>query len=261
MTAFKNSAIAIIMVSMAVLLSSFKDGTKRNYYQFKIYTLETEEQEARMDQFLKKAYLPALHRAGIEKVGVFKPIDKPEDDMNYLMVFIPLQNMHQVEELGKQLSEDKVYQKEGKDYIQAPYDQAPYQRIESILLKAFEAMPEYGVPEFDTPRSERVYELRSYESATEQLHERKVEMFNKGESELFINLGFQPIFFGDVISGADMPNLMYLTTHANVEAQEKNWNAFRVHPDWLRMKAMERYLNTVSNSTKYYLYPTDYSDF
>jgi hypothetical protein len=246
---------------MVVLLSSFKDNNKRDYYQFKIYTLETEEQEARMDQFLETAYLPALHRAGIEKVGVFKPIEKPADAMNYMMVFIPLHNLHQVEELAKKLSQDMAYQEQGKDYIQAPYDQAPYFRIESILLKAFKAMPEYGVPEFDTPRSERVYELRSYESATEQIHERKVEMFNKGESELFINLGFQPIFFGDVISGAHMPNLMYLTTHASVEAQEKNWEAFRTHPDWVKMKELERYLNTVSNTTKYLMYPTGYSDF
>jgi len=261
MTAFKNSAIAILMVTMAVLFSSFKENNKRDYYQLKIYTLETEGQEARMDRFLEKAYLPALHRAGIKEVGVFKPIEKPADEMNYMMVFIPLQNLHQVEKLGEKLSADMVYQEEGRDYIQAAHDQPPYARIESILLKAFEATPEYGVPEFETPRSGRVYELRSYEGATEQLYERKVEMFNKGESELFINLGFQPIFFGEVISGAHMPNLMYLTTHATSEAQEKNWDAFRIHPDWLKMKEIERYLNTVSGSTKYLMYPTAYSDF
>lgn len=261
MTAFKKSAITILMLTIVVLLSSFKDNNKRDYYQLKIYTLETEEQEARMDQFLEQAYLPALHRAGIKKVGVFKPIEKPVDAANYMMVFIPINNLQQVEELGGKLAADKVYLEQGKNYIQSSHDPAPYARIESILLKAFESMPEYGVPEFDTPRSERVYELRSYEGATEQLYERKVEMFNKGESKLFKDLGFQPIFFGEVISGAHMPNLMYLTTHASVKAQEKNWEAFRIHPEWLKMKELDRYQNTVSNSTKYYLYPTNYSDF
>lgn len=260
MTNFKKSGIAILIVTLIVVLSSFKGDNHRDYYQFKIYTLETAKQEASMDKFLEEAYLPALHRAGIEKVGVFKPREKPADAKNYMMVFIPLHNLNQVEELAEKLSADKVYQKQGKDYIQAPHDQAPYARIESILLKAFESMPEYGVPEFDTPTSERVYELRSYEGATELLYERKVEMFNKGESKLFINLGFQPIFFGEVISGAHMPNLMYLTTHANTAAQEKNWDAFRVHPDWLKMKELDRYKNTVSSSTKYMMYPTSYSD-
>ena len=74
---------------------------------------------------------------------------------------------------------------------------------------------------------DRIYELRSYQSATEKLYQRKVAMFNEGEAEIFIRLGFQPVFFGEVLSGGDMPRLVYMTTHASSEAQEQNWNAFR----------------------------------
>ena len=81
-----------------------------------------------------------------------------------------------------------------------------------------------------------------------------------GESKIFMDLGFQPVFFGEVISGPDMPNLMYLTTFENSASQEEHWNAFRNHPDWAILKADEQYLNTVSHTDKFYLHPTDYSD-
>jgi len=86
-------------------------------------------------------------------------------------------------------------------------------------------------------------------------------MFDTGESELFINLGFQPVFFASVVAGANMPNLMYLTCHANEEAQEENWNKFRESDDWLKMKSIKEFENTVSKSTKWYLYPAAYSDY
>ena len=85
-------------------------------------------------------------------------------------------------------------------------------------------------------------------------------MFNAGgESKIFIDLGFQPIFFGEVISGPSMPNLMYLTTFENKTSHETRWNAFRNSPDWLLLKGDKQYDNTVSKNEKLYLYPTDYS--
>lgn len=118
-----------------------------------------------------------------------------------------------------------------------------------------------ATPELTSPRSERVYELRSYEGATEKLYNLKVEMFNEGESALFQELGFNPVFFGEVLSSAHMPHLMYMTTHADTTAQQKNWDVFRSHPDWQVMKELDRYQNTVSGITKYLLYPTEYSDY
>ena len=58
-----------------------------------------------------------------------------------------------------------------------------------------------------------------------------------------------------------MPHLMYLTTHADTAAQAENWDAFVNHPEWDRMKNLERYQNTVSKITRHQLYPTEYSDY
>jgi hypothetical protein len=58
-----------------------------------------------------------------------------------------------------------------------------------------------------------------------------------------------------------MPHLMYMTAHADTAAQADNWDAFVNHPEWDRMKNLERYQNTVSNITRYQLYPAEYSDY
>ena len=122
-------------------------------------------------------------------------------------------------------------------------------------------MPQFAIPQLSSDPSQRVYEFRSYEGATEQLYERKVEMFNDaGEVALFQELEFNPVFFGEVLSSAHMPHLIYLTTYSDTTSQMEHWDAFRQHPDWLEMKELDRYQNTVSRITKYLMYPTGYSD-
>lgn len=262
-----KTIVVLISTAFLLLITSCKTTTSteimelRDYYQIKTYQIDSGDQESRLDAYLEKAYLPALHRAGIESVGVFKPIEGENEDLKIIMVFIPLRSLQEFGELDGILAGDETYQTDGKDYIEASHDNPPYARIESILLKSFSAMPQFAIPELSSPTSQRVYELRSYEGATEQLYERKVEMFNEaGEVALFKELEFNPVFFGEVISSAHMPHLMYMTTFSDTLSQQECWNAFRVHPDWLEMKELERYQNTVSHITRYLMYPTDYSD-
>lgn len=251
----------LLAVAMIGFTTSSYTSEARDYYQVKIYRIDKDSQETLLDQYLQTAYLPALHRLGIEKVGVFKPIEGKNGEERFVMVFIPFTSLTEFEQLETKLSKDKEYLQKGKDYIEAPHDAPPYNRIESILMKSFKSMPHFAVPELDSKPSERVYEFRSYEGATEQLYERKVEMFNDaGEVELFKKLDFNPVFFAEVISSAHMPHLIYMTTFSDEDSQQARWDAFRVHPDWEKMKVMDRYQNTVSSITKYLMYPTDYSD-
>jgi NIPSNAP len=237
------------------------EQSQRDYYQLKIYNYESPDQEAMLDEYFQDALLPALHRAGIEHVGVLKPIEDLNETSDYMVVITPFKSLDQIENLPGVLSEDSVYMQSGRAYIDAPFDHPPYTRIESYILRAMSSFPELITPELTTSRAERVYELRSYQSATEKLHELKVEMFNEGESALFQELNFNPVFFSDVLSSAHMPHLMYMVAHADTTAQNKNWDAFGNHPEWLRMRDMERYQNTVSHITVYMLYPTEYSDY
>lgn len=240
---------------------SENETTETDYFQLKIYSYETVEQEAVLDVYFREALLPALHRSGIENVGVFKPIDGLNERTDFLMVVTPFQSLKEFEQLPEHLAKDTEYQQSASPYINAAHDKSPYSRIESMILRSFSATPQLVLPELNTPRSERVYEFRSYEAATEKLYNLKVEMFNEGESALFQELKFNPVFFCEVLSSAHMPHLIYMTTHADTTAQKANWDAFVSHPEWDRMKNMERYQNTVSSITKYLLYPTEYSDY
>ncbi len=134
--------------------------------------------------------------------------------------------------------------------------------LETILLHAFDYMPESRIPDLDSSPEERIYELRSYESYTEHILANKIQMFNEGgEVSLFEKLEFNAVFYAEVISGSHMPNLMYMTSFANMESREEHWAAFRDHPDWTRIKSMEEYQNNVSHIDRIMLHHTAYSDF
>lgn len=253
--------IRVIAVLSVVILSSFSSKPERENYQLKIFTLENSAQEMQMDSYLEKALIPALHKVGIDKVGVFKTIEGKNDGQKLIVLFVPLNSISQFNEIQKNIDELKTYQEAAKDYINAPYDNPPYQRFESILLESFSGYPKNQIPKLNSEKSDRVYELRSYESATEKIHKQKVKMFNSGEIDVFTDLGFQPMFFARVISGSHMPNLMYMTCHENEEAQASNWKAFGEHPTWMKLKGMEEYKNTVSHIDKLLLYPAEYSDY
>lgn len=251
----------LLVMAVCILLPGGLKAQPVTFLQLRIYSIENESQEQRMDNFLKRAYLPALHRAGISKAGVFKPKDAEMAAGSMIYVLTPFQSLEQFEKLPGILSKDMQFQSEGKDYIEAVSDNPPYRRMENILLKAFKGMQEIGMPVQSTPVSERVYELRSYQGPTEAYFQRKVEMFNEGgEMNIFKELGFNPVFFGEVISGPSMPNLMYMTSFSNEASQKEHWTAFGNHPDWKALKEVEKYKDTVSNIDKIMLQPTEYSD-
>ena len=228
------------------------------YYQIKIYHIKTSSQEAVVDDYLQNAYLPALHRAGIPHIAVFKPLVRDTAEQ-LIYVFIPFKKAGDFFKLDATLTQDEQFQTAGKTYLGAVYNNPPYTRLESVLLKAFSAMPEPHVPNLSAPKSERVYELRSYESATENISLNKIGMFNADEISIFTNLNFNAVFYGQVISGSHMPNLMYLTTFNNKADRDKHWADFGA--EYKKISILPKYLNNVSKNVTLFVRPTDYSDF
>ena len=250
--------LAILII--ALTLSAAAKG--QDFYQIQVYRLKEKAQEQRVDNYLAKAYIPALHRAGIKSVGVFKPIPSDTASGKQIIVWLPFSSLEQMDKLRAALAKDVVYQTAGADFLNAPFNNVPFLRKESILLKAFPDAPACFIPAHKTKPSERIYELRSYEGPTENLFRQKVKMFNQGgEIKLFNSLDFNAVFYAEVISGSTMPNLMYLTTFSDMASHNAHWDAFRNHPDWKKLSALDEYKNTVSRSVIRLLYPTDYSDF
>jgi hypothetical protein len=160
------------------------------------------------------------------------------------------------------LENDAVYQNAGKAFLDAPYNNPPFVRYESILAKAFTNMPQFKVYKYSTPPSERIYEYRSYESATEAKALKKIQMFNEGgEIKIFEEAGSNAVFYAQVIMGSQRPRLIYMTTYADMKSHDEKWVAFRNHPEWKRISSLEEYKNTTSKTKPYLLHPTSYSDF
>lgn len=87
-------------------------------------------------------------------------------------------------------------------------------------------------------------------------------MFNAGgEVSLFESLGFNAIFYGEVVAGPQMPNLMYMTSFPSREVRDTLWASFFSSEKWKSLKADPNYQNNVSAVDIFFLYPTAYSDY
>ncbi len=267
-TALKKKYFSQVIIAMICLFTTVVAGAnpsapgKKQFFQFKVYHVKSNEQVKQVDQFLKAAYLPALHRAGLQNIGVLKPIANDTAAMKAIYVFIPFTSANEWAGLNERLKKDAVYQSAAKDFIVAASDHPPYERLESILMEAFAGQEQVMAPA--SQNAERVFELRSYESPTEELHRKKTGMFETGgEISIFDRLGFHPVFYARVISGTRMPNLMYMPVFDNMHVKDSLWDKFRNDPKWKEMSTAPENENKVSVShiDSIVMHSTEYSDF
>ncbi len=260
-----RSLFFVLTLSSAIIpgiLHAQNSQKSQEFYQISIYHFTNADQQKVIETYLKEAYLPALHKQQIKNIGVFSPIGNDTTADKRVYVIVPLQSLSQVVEAKPLLEADAEYQTRGKSYLQATYKSAPYNRIENILLQAFPMAPALIAPKLGGPKSDRVYELRSYESATENIFRNKVKMFNEGgEVDLFKRLDFNAIFYSSVIAGSHMPNLMYMTSFENMADREAHWKKFGSDPEWKKLSAMPEYQNNVSKIEITFLKSADYSDY
>ncbi len=255
-------------VALIVLAATFFQSwvpvkeTKREFYQLTVYHFITASQEKMIDNYLQNALVPALHKISIKNIGVFKDHSNDTITDKKLYVLTPISSIDQLVKINSKLSADKEYNLNGADYLNAVYTAPPYARMETIVLQAFALAPKLQLPNLTGARKDRVYELRSYESATEKIFQNKVHMFNEGdEIGLFKRLNFNATFYGEVVAGGKMPNLMYMTCHENKTVRDANWKAFVDDPYWKKLSGLPEYQHNVSHIDISFLYPTEYSDY
>lgn len=199
------------------------------------FIIETELQKKGLDAFLQEAAIPALNRLGIKPVGVFRP----SQGLSPVYVLLPYQSLESVATLHTQLAQDSDFVSSGADFLNAPSDAPAFKRIESSLMIAFRGMPRLERP-VESPG--RVFQLRTYESPSFRTGLKKIEMFNDaGEIRIFREVGLNPVFFGQTLVGAKLPNLTYMLAFKSVEERDAAWKRFVAHPDWKRLSAMPEY--------------------
>ena len=264
MSKFKPAYLILIIFIAGMLSQSWMPSakTEREFYQLTVYHFANALQEKVIDIYLQKALLPALHKINIKNVGVFKNHSNDTLADKTMYVLMPVRSLEEIMKISSKLNSDRNYQAAGAEYLDAIYTTAPYSRMETILLHAFSLAPELQLPKLTGLRNDRVYELRSYESATEKIFKNKVHMFNEGdEIGLFKRLNFNANFYAEVVAGSKKPNLMYMTCHENKTARDANWKNFVDDPYWKKLSSMPEYQHNVSHIDINFLYPTEYSDY
>ncbi|CAN5156855.1 hypothetical protein BH09BAC6_BH09BAC6_22500 [soil metagenome] len=226
------------------------------FYELRVYNLKNGEQQKLVEAYFKNAAIPALNRQGIKNVGVFT--EMAPAGQTKLFALIPYHSWNEFARLQDKLSADKVYQQQGAAYLSAPATEPAYERIESSLMQAFTHFPKIQAP----ANKPRIFELRRYEHATESAGKKKLEMFNDaGEVDIFVRLGFKPVFFSETLIGDHRPNLIYMITFDDMAAHDSHWKAFGSDPQWKKISAIPEYADAklVSHITSTMLIPAEFS--
>lgn len=242
-------AFAPLVMLLLATCCSAADPAKQ-VIQLRTYTLVDADAEEQLDAYLENALLPALKRQGIGPIGVLAPADAKEGEPPRVMLITPADSWETLLNAERLLDADSAYPEAAKDYLATPADQPLVKRITSELLVAFDAWPQTVVPEQKKAGADRLFELRTYESPTEEFGRLKVEMFNSGEIPIFLDSGIMPVFMGQAVVGDKLPNLTYLTVYDDADARGMAWKTFVEHADWQVLKEVKKYLGTVSKIHK-----------
>jgi len=132
-------------------------------------------------------------------------------------------------------------------------------RLDSSLLRAFDAMPAVEPSAAATAGTPRIYELRTYESHSNRAALNKLRMFNAGEVPIFRRAGLTPVFFGETLIGAGLPSLTYMLTFPDMLSRDSAWAAFGKDPEWKKLSGDPQYKDNVSAISDIILQPTAYS--
>ncbi len=214
------------------------------------YTMPLGRDQQRLHGFAEDVLVPAYNRLDVRPIGVFTVLYGQTAPTLY--VLLPHASMDAFSTSRARLFEDDAF----SAAVDTAMDEAHYVRYDSDLMRAFEGMPTVEVPDTSQPR---IFELRTYESHNLEKARRKIEMFDRGEIDIFRATNLTPVFFGETLVGERLPNLTYMITHPDMSARDAHWAAFVNHPDWKSMSGDPYYADTVSNISNVILRPTGYS--
>jgi len=200
------------------------------YLELKTWRLHnsSENQAARLAEYLEAGLMPALKQAGGALVGAFSNLIGP--DGPYYVSLSQFSSLAAFQESVEHLASDGAHQGELKKLSSA--SQFPFVRVESSLLRSFDILPSAVIADQDEKRPARIFELRTYESPSFFALARKVGMFNNGEAQIFERLQMRPVFFGETIVGPRQPNLTYMLSFDSLAARDSLWRAFGSDPAW-----------------------------
>ncbi len=253
-----SSTLAVGAYGSNLQAQSEPKTTGRQYYELRSYRMQSPQTKI-TEKYVAEALIPGLNRLGMTPIGAFNLYLGPETPTLY--VLIPSTSLDTLVNAEFQLAHDDEYRKAGEAFLKAPAKEPAFVRMESSLMIAFEGWPKLTVPPVTATHGSRVFQLRTYESPSMEDHRIKVEMFHKGEFDIFQKAGFWDVFFGDTLIGSRMPNLTYMIGFPDLAELNAKWKAFSTDPDWKKLSSSPAYSfePIVSDISNLILNPASYS--
>ncbi len=248
----KSVVAAGSVLAASSLRANSLSPNEKDFYELKVFQLTGGGAKNQLKKYYTEALIPLLSKTGAG-VGAFSEYGMEDPPRVYILHAYksPEDYLNTIQEMKT----DKNYLEAAGDYFSLPADRPVYERYETFLMEAFDAIPQWKQP----AKNRGLFELRTYESYNEDAGHRKVKMFNKEELPLFEKVGLHPVFFGQVLAGRYMPALTYMLWFKNMDERNANWDKFRVSEEWKTMRVKEEYANTVSKVKKKFLLPMDFS--
>ncbi|HEY3747136.1 MAG TPA: NIPSNAP family protein [Gemmatimonadaceae bacterium] len=253
---FLTAAAAATVLPAPRLVKRAQSST-RQFIELRRYHLLPGTKQRAFTGFVGDALIPAMNRAGITKVGAFTIVYG--ENAPSLLLVLPHATLDSVVSLRERLASDAAYARAGAAILEAPMSDPAFVRLDSSLLRAFDAMPGVEPSPVATAGTSRIYELRTYESHSNRAALNKLRMFNAGEVPIFRRAGLTPIFFGETLIGAGLPSLTYMLTFPDMPSRDSAWAAFGKDPEWKKLSADPQYKDNVSAISDIILQPTSYS--
>ncbi len=262
------SATAVLGVATGSAASVASAPAVREYYDLRCYRLKPSAPSSLVEKYLEQALFPALKKQGLQNLGAFTEVEidkatatsKPKVDTP-VWVLIPHPTLESFVKVSAEINQDPSVQQAGAEYLQVDKAKPSFDRIDSWLLLAFRSMPKLELPKFSKDKvATRLFEMRDYESHSELKALNKMAMFDEGETQLMRDLGMSPVFFGQALSGPNLPHLRYMTSCADLATHLGNWKKFGSDPRWSKMKVDPRWTGNTSKNTARFLIPTSYSE-
>jgi hypothetical protein len=209
------------------------NASKAAFLELRRYQMRNSKsnQVGRTGDFVSQVYAPAARRAGIGPIGVFSAVIAPESP--FLLVVSSYPSLGEMQTSMEKLAADREYAKGLAEFDTNP--ELPYIRIESTLLRCFDTVPAIEKGKASSAAG-RIFELRTYESDNETTVKRKIKMFGDGELAIFRRCGLQPVFFGEALTGANLPRITYMVAYENMADRDKAWAAFGADPEWQKLR-------------------------
>jgi hypothetical protein len=239
---FVHSAVAVTALVAALASNSrtkAADADQRQYYELRVYSTKSENQQKLVSDYWQNAAVPAYNRMGIQPIGVFTELEP--SPTNKIYVLIPYDSLNVFASVPSRLAVDTAYQTAGAEYLSATKSNPAFERVESSLHVAFEGMKKLALPPSSAEKKPWIFELRTYLSPSESKGDNKVKMFNSGEITLMQDVGMCPVFFAQTLAGPQMPNLVYMVSGENQQKHKTHWEGFINSPVWKKLSSDPQY--------------------